>query len=272
MNLYALPPIAAVLDGAYTVVIELSSLLNPVFGDAAAALVVVLVTVLVRAALIPVGISRVRAELTRRRLAPQLAELKREYGKNRELLQRKTIQLYAHEKASPVAGCLPALAQLPVVSTVYGLFSLAVINAHPNLLLLQQLAGVNLGTSFLALLGSGGAWPGVLVFATLLAVIAAVTWLSRRIAVNEARSASPQSGAPRSVGAGLASQPAGADTQPSGIQNPTGPLSWLPFITVAVAAMVPSAATLYLTVTTAWTLAERVIVRRILDPGVSAAQ
>ncbi len=30
--------------------------------------------------------------------------------------------------------------------------------------------------------------------------------------------------------------------------------------------------TLYLTVTTAWTLAERVIVRRILDPGVSAAQ
>lgn len=272
MNFYDLPPIAAVLDGAYSVITALSSTLNPVFGDAAAALVVILVTLLVRAALIPVGVSRVRGELTRRRLAPQLAELRRKYGRNRELLQRKTLELYAREKASPVAGCLPTLAQVPVVSTVYGLFSLAMINGHSNLLLLQQLAGVNLGTSFLALLGSGGALPGVLVFASLLAVIAGVTWLSRRMAVNEARSASPQPGAPRSADTSPAPRLAGPAVPTAGLQSLTGLVSWLPFITVGVAAIIPLAATLYLAVTTAWTLAERVVVRRILDPGVSAAR
>lgn len=272
MNFYSFPPFAAVLDGAYTIVTAFSSWLAPVFGDASAAVVVVLVTLLVRAALIPVGVSQVRAELTRRRLAPQLAELRRKYGKNRELLQRKTMELYAREKASPVAGCLPALAQLPVVSIVYGLFVSAMINGHSNLLLLQQLAGVNLGTSFLALLGSGGAWPGALVFAALLVTIATVNWLSRRIAVGQARTGSAQSGQPRAAGASPTSRPAGAYAQPAGMQNPTGPLSWLPFITVAIAAIVPLAAALYLTITTAWTLAERIIVRRILDPGVSAAQ
>ena len=262
MIIYAFPPIAALLDGAYTAVHSFSSLLNPLFGDAATAFVVVLVTVLVRAALIPVGVSHVRAELTRRRLAPQLAELKRRYGSNRELLQRKTMELYASEKASPVAGCLPTLAQLPVVSTVYGLFSLALINGHSNLLLLQQLAGVNLGTSFLALLGSGGAWPGLLMFAALLGVIFGVTWLSRRMSVADARS----------TGASLAPRPAGPAVPTAGLESPTGMLSWLPFITVGVAVIVPLAAALYLTITTAWTLAERAIVRRILDPGVSAAQ
>lgn len=271
MNFYDLQPIAAVLDGAYSIITALSSALNPVFGDVAAALVVVLVTLLVRVALIPVGVSRVRAEITRRRLAPQLAELKRKYGKNRELLQRKTLELYAREKASPVAGCLPTLAQVPVVSTVYGLFSLALINGHSNLLLLQQLAGVNLGTSLLALLGSGGAWPGVLVFAALLAVIAGVTWLSRRMAANEARPASAASGA-RSADTSRKPQLTGPAVPADGPHSSTGVISWLPFMTVGVAAIVPLAATLYLAVTTAWTLAERVIVRRILDPEVSAAQ
>lgn len=262
MNLYSLPPIAAILDGAYSVVTALASLLNPLFGDAAAALVVVLVTLLVRAALIPVGVSRVRAELTRRRLAPQLAELTRKYGKNRELLQRKTMELYAREKASPVAGCLPTLAQLPVVSTVYGLFSLAMINGHSNLLLVQQLAGVNLGTSLLALLGSGGAWPGVLMFLALLGVIGGVTWLSRRMAVAEART----------TGASVPPRPAGPAVPAAGVPSPTGMLSWLPFITVGVAAIVPLAAALYITVSTSWTLIERMVVRRILDPGLAAAQ
>jgi YidC/Oxa1 family membrane protein insertase len=43
-------------------------------------------------------------------------------------------------------------------------------------------------------------------------------------------------------------------------------LSWLPFITVVFAAVVPLAATIYLSVTTAWTLAERVILRRVMAP------
>lgn len=253
MDLYSFAPIAAVLDGAYTIVRTLASWLAPVAGGASAAIAIVLITLIVRTLLIPVGRSQVRAEFTRRRLAPQLQALQRKYRKNPELLQRKTVELYSREKASPLAGCLPTLAQAPVVSTVYGLFILGSIAGHPNLLLAEQLGGVPLGTSLLAFLGSGGLWPGVLVFGALLAVIAATAWFSRRVALRFAESQRLPDAAPPEGLAGA-------------LQGLGGALSWLPFITVVFASVVPLAATIYLSVTTTWTLLERVVLRRVLAP------
>jgi YidC/Oxa1 family membrane protein insertase len=242
-----------VLDGAYTVVTTLASWLAPLAGTASTALAIVLVTLLVRTLLIPVGRAQVRAEFTRRRLAPKLQELQRRYKKNPELLQRKTMELYAEEKASPFAGCLPTLAQAPVLSAVYGLFILTTIAGHPNLLLDEHLGGVTLGTSLVALLGSGGVWPGVLVFAGLLAVIAVTAWFSRRVALRFAESQRLPDAAP-------------AEGVAATLQNLGGALSWLPFITVVFASVVPLAATIYLAVTTTWTLVERVVLRRALAP------
>lgn len=252
VDFYSFAPIAAVLDGAYVAVTGFAALLDPIAGAASAAVAIVLGTLLVRAALIPVGRSQVRAEFTRLRLAPKLKELQLKYKKNPELLQRKTMELYAREKASPLAGCLPTLAQAPVLSAVYGLFILTVINGHPNALLSEQLGGVPLGTSLVALVNSGQLLPGAVVFAVLLALIATTAWLSRRVALRF------------SAAQGLPAVP--TETAGGALQNLSGALSWLPFMTVVFAAIVPLAATLYLTVTTAWTLAERVILRRVLSP------
>lgn len=247
MDFYSFAPIAAVLDGAYTVVTTIASWLTPIAGGASAAVAIVLITILVRALLIPVGRAQVRAEFTRRRLAPQLQALQRKHGKNREVLQRKTMELYAREKASPFAGCLPTLAQAPVLSVVYGLFILATIAGHPNLLLAERLGGVPLGTSLVTLIGSAQPLPGVLVFGALLAIIATTAWLSRRVAL--------------AFAAGQTT-----DAVPPALQNVSGALSWLPFITVVFAGVVPLAATIYLSVTTTWTLTERVILRRTMAP------
>ncbi len=111
MNIYELGPIAATLDGAYAVFVSIATFLEPVAGSSSAALAVVVLTLLVRAMLIPVGVSQMRADAVRRRIAPQVAELRRRYGADPRLLQRKMLELYAQEKASPVAGCLPLLAQ-----------------------------------------------------------------------------------------------------------------------------------------------------------------
>lgn len=252
MDFYSFAPIAAVLDGAYTVVTGFASLLDPIAGAASAAIAIVLITLLVRAVLVPVGRSQVRAEFTRLRLAPQLKELQLKYKKNPELLQRKTMELYTREKASPLAGCLPTLAQAPVLSAVYGLFILTVINGHPNALLSEQLGGVPLGMSLVALVNTGQGLPGVLVFGVLLALIATTAWLSRRVTLRF------------SASQGLPTVP--MDAAGGVLRNMSGVLSWLPFMTVVFAAIVPLAATLYLAVTTAWTLAERVILRRVLGP------
>ncbi len=251
MDIYSFPPVAAILDGAYGVVTTLALWLAPLFGSLSAAAAIALITLLVRCALIPVGRAQVRAEFARARLAPRLRDLQRRLGKNPELLRRKTMELYAQEKVSPTAGCLPALAQAPVLSTVYGLFILTTIAGHPNLLLTEHVAGVPLGMSLITLLKSGPVWPGVLIFGALLLAIGTTAWFSRRVALKFAESQKTP-GAPAAEGAAAT------------MERLSGTLSWLPFMTLVFATVVPLAATIYLTVTTAWTLVERVVLRRIL--------
>ena len=244
MDIYSFGPIAFVIDLAYSGVTALASLLTPFTATFATVLAIVAITLAVRTMLIPVGRSQVRAEFTRRRLAPKLRDLQKRFTKNPELLQRKTMELYTEEKASPLAGCLPTLIQAPIVSVVYALFILATINGHPNGLLTETLFQIPLGTSLFAFLGAGQAWPGIAVYLVLLAIIGVVAALQRRLA---AANSTP-----------LADELTPAMAQMNSI------VSWLPFLTVVFAAIVPLAATVYLTITTTWTLCERVVVRRVL--------
>lgn len=236
MDLFAFPPIAALLEAVYRFVEFIAGLLEPLAGGASAALAVVVLTLLVRALLIPLDISQVKAEWTRRRLAPKLRALQLKYKSKPEVLQRKLAEFYKAENASPFAGILPTLAQAPVISLVYALFIRGTIGGHANLLLTASLGGVPLGTS---LATAGFAWPGILVFGALLLVIATTAWLSRRVANRLA-------------------QP----TDAPAAARLTSVLSWLPFITVVFAAVVPLAATIYLATTTTWTLVERALLRR----------
>ena len=251
MDPFLFPPIAASLTAAYWVVDEIATLLEPLAGGASAALAIVVLTLLVRTALIPVGVSQVKAEWTRRRLAPKLQALQKKY--KGEQLQRKIAALYKAENASPFAGILPTLAQAPVISLVYALFIRATIDGHANTLLIHTIFGTPLGAS---LLMSGFTWPGIAVIGMLLLVIAAAAWVSRRVSIGLA--GFDTSIRPSGLLSTSTAAPSSRATQPAG----TALLSWLPFVTVVFAAFVPLAAGLYLAVTTWWTLGERALLRR----------
>ncbi|MDC5252388.1 hypothetical protein NRA59_19160, partial [Acinetobacter baumannii] len=62
MNFFDFPPLAALRDLAYGGVMALADLVAPIAGSAAAAVAVILVTLIVRAALIPTGVAQARAE------------------------------------------------------------------------------------------------------------------------------------------------------------------------------------------------------------------
>jgi YidC/Oxa1 family membrane protein insertase len=243
LDLYAFPPIAAILDAAYAGLMGLAALLEPLTGSAAAAASVVLLTLLVRVALIPVGVSQAKAEQTRSRLAPKLRALQQRHKRDRERLQRETMKLYADEKASPLAGCLPMLAQAPVIAVVYTLFLHSTIAGHANGLLTQQLLGVPLGASLTGVIVTGTVSLGALgVFAAVLAVIVITAEITRRAfrpPVDDAPDASALAGAGMARLAGV-----------------------LQFATAVVALFVPLAAALYLATTVAWTLVQRVLLRR----------
>lgn len=250
MDLYAFPPIAALLDGAHGLLMGLAGLLEPVIGVSSAAAAVVLVTLLVRAVLIPVGISQARAERTRARLAPRLAELRRRHGTDPERLQRETMALYTSEGASPFAGCLPMLVQAPVVGLIYALFILPTIAGHPNMLLAQQLGGVPLGASLAGSMAAGTLAPtSMIVFAVVIGSIALIGEVTRRLFRSAVEG--PADAAPATPLAAPAAQRL---------------LGVLQFITAVVAVFVPLAAALYLLVTVAWTLAQRVVLRRAFPP------
>ena len=218
-------PLSFAINLAYQGVTALAALFEPVAGSASAVLAIVSLTLIVRAALIPVGVSQVKAERTRRRLAPKLQALQLKYKKNPQKLQEKTMALYRLEKASPFAGIGPSLAQAPILGVVYSLFIRASVDGHANALLAATLLNVPLGSTLPGLFAAG-AIPGLIMFGGLLLVIAASALITRRTA------------------------------------TATGWLSWLPLIAVPFAAVVPLAATLYLAVSTLWTLGERAVLRR----------
>ncbi|MBG6053756.1 YidC/Oxa1 family membrane protein insertase [Salinibacterium sp. CAN_S4] len=237
MDPFSLAPLSQILDAAYWLIESIAQFLEPLAGPWSAGLAIAPLTLLVRTALIPVGISQVKAEWSRRRIAPKLQALQRKYRKNPEVLQRKTMALYKAENISPFAGFLPMLLQAPVISIVYTLFIRGTIGGHANAMLASTIGGVPLGAS---LVTTGITWPGILVFAALIVVIGVVAWVSRRISQR------------------LAIQPVDAPA----MARLNSAMSWLPFITLIVAAVVPLAAAIYLATTTTWTLVERAILRR----------
>lgn len=243
MDIFSFAPIAAALQFVYSLVSGLATVLTPLAGPAAAALAIIVLTLTVRALLVPVSISQVKAEWHRRRIAPKLKALQDKYKAKPQVLQEKTMALYKAENVSPFAGFLPTLLQAPVVSLVYALFLHPTIGGEPNTLLTAQLGPATLGSS---LFTTG--WPGVLVFIAILAAMSVVAWFSRRAALRLALPGTDATALLPRI------------------------LSWLPFLSVVFAAFVPLAAALYLATTTAWTLAERAILRRRYwgDRGVSA--
>ena len=250
MDLYAFPPVAATLDAAYSLLMGLAAVLEPLAGSAAAAASVIVLTLLVRAALIPAGVAQAKAEQIRSRIAPRLRDLQRRHRNDPERLQRETMKLYADKKASPLAGCLPMLAQAPVVAIVYALFLHTAIAGHANALLTHELLTVPLGTSLVGTVAAGTASMATLgVFAVVLVVIVAVAEITRRAfrpPVDDAPDASPL------AGAGMA-RLAGA----------------LQFTTALFAVFVPFAAALYLATTVAWTLGQRLVLRRVYPVATS---
>jgi len=246
MDLFSLPPVAAVLAAAAHLLSAVVAGLTPLAGPAAPACAVVALTVAVRVILIPVGLSQVRAEAARARLAPAVRRLKERFGSDPARLQRELSALYAREKASPAAGCLPLLAQAPVLSLLYALFLHPQIDGHANALLTHGLAGVPLGTRLVAAAGDPHA---ILVLVLLLAILTGVVAWSRWAL---ARTAPVVPGAePTTTG--------GAQTTVL-----TRALSYAPFVTVVFAAFVPLAAVVYLITTSAWTAGERVTLRRLI--------
>ncbi len=263
------------VGAAYHVVSAYVQVLAPVTGSLATVAAIIAFTITVRLLLLPLSLSAARGQASQARLLPQVTDLRQRHAGHPDRLRIELNALYQRENASALAGCLPALIQLPFFSVMYRLFLDRTVNGRPNGLLSHSLLGAPLGSHWLT--GAGPLSAQGAVFLALLGLIAAVAWVSARAARRAGRPAGPAQSAGPSRRAGMAkpagtAKPAGA-AQAAGAARSAAAAGWLtrvlPYLTVVIAAVVPLAAGIYLLTTTAWTTAERSLLRRRILPPVT---
>jgi len=80
---------------------------------------IILLTIVVRAALLPLAVKQFRSMQSLQRIAPHLKILQEKYKDDKQRLQQETMKFYQEHKVNPFASCLPLVAQLPVFLSLF---------------------------------------------------------------------------------------------------------------------------------------------------------
>lgn len=75
---------------------------------------IVILTLVVRAALLPLTVQQVRSVRRLQELRPELEGIRKRHEKDLRKQQRKVAELYSERRVNPLGGCLPVLVQMPV--------------------------------------------------------------------------------------------------------------------------------------------------------------
>ena len=84
--------------------------------------VLILFGVIVRVLLWPLNATAMRSQMKNMEIQPKLKEIQTRYKNEPEKLQKEMLRLYKEEKFNPMAGCLPMLAPLPILLTLFFVF------------------------------------------------------------------------------------------------------------------------------------------------------
>lgn len=80
---------------------------------------IVILTVLVRAVLIPLTLKQFHSMQKLQQLQPQLKEIQNKYKDDKQRQQEEMMKFYRENKVNPFGSCLPLVAQLPVFIGLY---------------------------------------------------------------------------------------------------------------------------------------------------------
>lgn len=95
---------------------------------------VIIFSILIKCALLPLDIKSRKSMRAMSLLNPQMETLKKRYANDQEKLNQKMSELYKKNKVNPLSGCLPMLIQLPILYIMFA----AMRNAAAELQLTQM--------------------------------------------------------------------------------------------------------------------------------------
>jgi YidC/Oxa1 family membrane protein insertase len=82
-------------------------------------LAIVLLTVTVRLAILPLTFKQVRSMQAMQKLQPQMKELQKRYKDDRQRMNQELMKLYQEHSVNPLGSCLPLLLQLPFFLSLF---------------------------------------------------------------------------------------------------------------------------------------------------------
>ena len=105
---------------------------------------IILLTILVKIALMWFSNKSYYSMAKMRAIAPRLAALKEEHGDDRMKMSQEMMAMYKEEKVNPMAGCLPILMQMPIFLALYWVLVESVELRHaPWILWIRDLSAMD---------------------------------------------------------------------------------------------------------------------------------
>jgi YidC/Oxa1 family membrane protein insertase len=174
--------VSGILVGFHSLLTMLG--LDPDWGGTWAASIVLL-TVVIRSALIPLFVRQINSARNMQLIQPKVKELNDKFGHDRERLGQETMKLYKEEGVNPMASCLPLLLQMPIFLALFyvlnsvshgnalGAFFEGEANAHlVTSLKNATLFGAPISSTFLPLNGFGATqWVALILIIVMTGVL-----------------------------------------------------------------------------------------------------
>ena len=80
---------------------------------------IVLLTICVRAVLVPLTVRQIRSMARMQQLAPEMKAIQAKYKEDKQRQQQEMMKFYKENNVNPLGSCLPLVAQLPVFISLY---------------------------------------------------------------------------------------------------------------------------------------------------------
>src|ERR1700736_2175136 len=118
-----MPILANVIQNAFSPLITLFESImvfihNNIVGGSWG-LAIIGLTVVIRAALVPLTFRQLKSMQEMQRLAPQIQALKEKYKEDKQRQQQEIMKFYQEHKINPLASCLPLVLQIPVFISLF---------------------------------------------------------------------------------------------------------------------------------------------------------
>ncbi len=107
---------------------------------------IILQTIIITMALLPLRISSMKSMLKMQKVAPQIKSIQEKYKKygmrdpRKQEMQQEISALYKQEGVNPVGGCLPMLIQMPFLFAYYRMLGVAIDLRHAHWLWIHDLS------------------------------------------------------------------------------------------------------------------------------------